>query len=98
MKILRFNEKLNYSNFEQNDKIVKGSVIMEECGYVEFEIKKSDLMKEEEEYGHIDLTDRIIQYITTSMEAGTVNWDLVDYNGEIIEDEKLFDKSIKYNI
>ena len=100
MKLLRFNEKYR---LDPTDKIIKGTITME-YAVVNFEIPKDDLMSEKDKLNqdsysqNIDIESAIFNYIHDRMDTNNVESELVDYKGNVIEDEDAFDNAVKYNM
>lgn len=100
MKILRFNEKYG---LDPTDKIIKGTITME-YAVVKFEIPKEDLMREKDKLNQdsysqdVDFQLAIFNYISDRMDSENIEYELVDYKGNVIEDEDAFDNVVKYNM
>jgi len=89
MKIQRFNKSLD-GRYGPTDKILKGTL------HMEFEVPKSDLGPYIEEYD--DTETALAVYLQDSGIGNYIEYELVDYKGNKIEDEEFFDETNKYNL
>ena len=87
MKILRFNEAINY---KPTDKIIKGTL------HWDFEIFREDLDSYINTFD--DLESALQVYLRDNMSNKNFDYKLVDGNGNEIEDEEEFDDANKYNL
>jgi len=88
MEIKRF-EALT-GRWKPGDKIVKGTL------HWDFEIDKDDLKRYIKEYD--DLDNALHVYFQDNISNRIFEYKLVDYQGNEIEDEELFDSINKYNV
>jgi len=88
MKIKRFNEALT-GRWRPGDKIIKGTL------HMDFEIAKEDL--DLEDYDG-DIESALTVYLQDCISNRMYEYKLVDYQDNEIEDEELYDSTIKYNI
>ena len=90
MEIKRF-ETLKYAKYyKPGDKIYQGTL------HIDFEILKEDLEKYIDEYG--DVGNAIEVYLQDHLSNKNFEYRLVDYQGNPIEDEELYDETNKYNL
>lgn len=90
MKIKRFNEKLKHQwLFKPGDKIITGTL------HYDFEINKNELDLD----GNDDLENAVVYYLQGSINSDNIeNLKLVDYDGNVIDDENLYDDTKNFNL
>jgi hypothetical protein len=89
MKIKKF-EALKGTYYQPGDKIIQGTL------HIDFEILEEDIKEYIEEYGDIEAAINV--YLQDRVTNKYYDWKLVDYQGNEIKDEELFDDTKKYNV